>query len=337
MIFFSGDQKQPKKARLSGGLAYVLALVTFLTISLRVMPTSAQVLGEPIQPLPTTIELDQRKVALGDRLFHDPRLSADQSLSCASCHDLDRGGAIPGQQYALPGVNGEVVRLNVPTVFNSGLNFLQTWNGRAASLEEQMDGPVLSHAEMGSNWRDIERILGADPELRLAFEQIYGRPPVKQTIKDAIATFERSLITPNAPFDLYLQGESEALSVDARRGYELFKGYGCVACHQGMNIGGNMLQVFGIIGNYFEDRGEISEHDLGLYNVTGRELDRYVFKVPSLRNVAETAPYFHDGSAADLKTAIHVMARYQLGRELDDEEVSAIEAFLESLTGAYEG
>ena len=337
MMSLYRGQSQTKDKRSGGRLSHILALTTALALSVDVMPAWAQLLEEPIQPLPEKLELDHRKVALGKRLCHDPRFSADQSLSCASCHDLDHGGAIPGRRFSFPGVNGQVVRLNVPTVFNSGFNFLQTWNGRAATLEDQMDGPVLNHAELGSNWPNIERRLGADRELRSAFERIYGRPPVEQTIKDAIATFVRSLITPNAPFDQYLRGERKALSVDARRGYELFKAYGCVTCHQGANIGGNMLQVFGVVSNYFDDRGEISEHDLGLYNVTGREIDRHVFKVPSLRNVAETGPYFHDGSVADLKTAIDVMARYQLGRRLEDAEISAIEAFLKSLTGTYEG
>jgi cytochrome c peroxidase len=168
-----------------------------------------------------------------------------------------------------------------------------------------------------------------------AFQAIYGDGLQPRNIQDAIATFERSLVTPSR-FDRYLRGDSGAISEQEKRGYELFKSYGCVACHQGVNVGGNMFQTFGVLGNYFKDRGNETEADLGRYTVTQNELDRHVFKVPSLRNVALTAPYFHDGTAPTLEAAVDVMFRYQLGREAPAADKTAIIMFLKSLTGEKE-
>lgn len=290
---------------------------------------------EPIQPLPQVTDLDHRKVALGRQLFHDPGLSANGRISCASCHDLQGGGVAPGQTHAPPGVSGRAVAINVPTVFNAGFNYLQFWDGRAQTLEDQIDGPIHNPDEMGLNWPAVLKVLRADRAYRRSFQAAYGGPPSERTVKDAIATYERSLVTPDAPFDRYLKGDRDALGAEALRGYELFKSYGCASCHQGVNVGGNMLQVFGVVDNYFKARGNITEHDLGRYNVTGDDYDRHVFKVPSLRNVALTAPYFHDGSAATLDEAVDIMARYQLGRQLGPPDRAALVAFLESLTGVY--
>lgn len=290
--------------------------------------------GEPISPIPQSIELDERKVSLGEKLFHDGRLSKNKQMSCASCHDINRGGVIPGEQYSLPGVSGETVKINIPTVYNSGLNFSQFWDGRAESLEDQIDGPIHNADEMGASWQEIMIRLRKDKAYSDAFYKIYRSPPTEKAIKDAIATYERSLITPNAPFDRYLRGDPDAITDVQKRGYRYFKNLGCVACHQGKNIGGNMHQSFGILGDYFEDRGsEMTEADLGRFNVTGEESDKFVFKVPSLRNIDKTAPYFHDGSAETLEEAVDVMARYQLGRDLSDDERMALVAFLKSLTG----
>ena len=201
-----------------------------------------------------------------------------------------------------------------------------------------MDGPVHNPDEMASNWEHIIKTLKQDESYIKAFEDIYRSPPTEKTTKDVIATFEKSLITPNAPFDRYLKGDKNAISPFVKRGYALFKSHGCASCHQGQNLGGNMFQKFGIIGNYFEDRGTpVTEADLGRYNVTKDEWDKHVFKVPSLRNVALTPPYFHDGSAGTLEEAVDVMAKYQLGKKLLQDEKEALIAFLESLTGEYEG
>lgn len=293
-------------------------------------PLSAQLADEPIKPLPVKLDLDGRKVALGKRLFHDKRLSKDNSLACAGCHELSNGG-VDGRQFAV-GVGGQVGPINAPTVLNSGFNFRQFWNGRAESLEEQAEGPVHNPKEMGSNWKEVVAKLGKDKPLVDQFRAIYGDGLHPRNIQDAIATFERSLVT-QSRFDQYLRGEFKAINEDEKKGYELFKNYGCVACHQGVNVGGNMYQTFGVLGNYFQDRGNITDADLGRYNVTKRAQDRFVFKVPSLRNVELTAPYFHDGSAKTLNHAVDVMFRYQLGRTAPDADKALIVAFLKSLTG----
>lgn len=280
----------------------------------------------PLGPVP---DLDPRIVELGDRLFHDPRLSADDTVSCATCHDLAHGGV--DHKKSAVGIGGQVGPINTPTVFNASLNFAQFWNGRAATLEDQANGPPLAAAEMGSSWPQILGKLGADPEMVSRFA-VFPDGLTEANVRFAIATFERTLLTP-APFDRYLAGDTAALSDEARRGLALFSDYGCVACHQGQGIGGNMYQRFGVMGDYFADRGNVTEADLGRFTVTQREEDRHVFKVPSLRNVAKTAPYFHDGSAPTLADAVKVMGRYQLGRQLADEDVALLVAFLESLTG----
>jgi cytochrome c peroxidase len=290
---------------------------------------------EPIKPIPSQIALDTRKVALGERLFHDRRLSRDNSMACASCHDLARGG-VDGLRTSL-GIGGAVGPINAPTVFNSSLNFRQFWDGRAASLEEQAAGPVHNPKEMGSNWGEVLGKLAQDEPLVALFKASYPDGLQSRNIQDAIATFERSLTTPNARIDKYLRGDRGALTADELRGYQLFKAYGCVACHQGVNIGGNMFQTFGVMGDYFQRRGNVTAADLGRFNVTANEGDKHVFKVPSLRNVALTAPYFHDGSARTLPDAVEVMFRYQLGRTAPQQDKDLIVKFLYTLTGEHGG
>jgi cytochrome c peroxidase len=304
-----------------------------LAVTTAIGSVSAQVLDEPIKPLPEKLNLDGRKVALGRILFHDKRLSKDNSLACASCHDLAKGG-VDGRQTAV-GIGGQVGPINTPTVLNSGLNFRQFWNGRAATLEEQAAGPVHNPGEMGSNWKEVLGKLGQDRKLISQFDSLYDNGLQPANIQDAIATFERSLLTPSR-FDRYLRGDSGAITEEERTGYQLFKNYGCVACHQGVNIGGNMFQTFGVLGNYFEDRGKPTEADLGRYAVTKRESDRHVFKVPSLRNIELTAPYFHDGSAQNLEAAVDVMFRYQLGRTAPATDKASIIKFLKTLTAEKE-
>lgn len=302
--------------------------------ALAALPVRAQS-EEPIRPIPLEQKLDAKKVALGDRLFHDKRLSKDNSLSCASCHGLDRGGVDGG--VGSTGINGAKGPINAPTVFNSGFNFRQFWDGRAGSLEEQAAGPVHNPKEMGSNWTEVLAKLSQDAPLVAAFKESYPTGLQPKNIQDAIATFERSLATPNARFDKYLRGDTAALKPDEQRGYQLFKNYGCVACHQGVNVGGNMFQVFGVMGDYFARRGGVNEADLGRYNVTKNEADKHMFKVPSLRNVALTAPYFHDGSAKTLNDAVDVMFKYQLGRSAPAQDKELIVKFLRTLTGEFRG
>jgi cytochrome c peroxidase len=297
--------------------------------------TAAAQADEPIKPIPPIAGIDARKAALGDRLFHDKRLSKDNTLACASCHDLATGGV--DRQVSSTGINGAKGPINAPTVFNSALNFRQFWDGRAASLEEQAAGPVHNPLEMGSNWTEVLGKLSQDTELVAQMRAAYPDGLQPKNIQDAIATFERTLNTPNARFDKYLRGDKSAISADELRGYQLFKNYGCVACHQGVNVGGNMFQSFGVMGDYFAKRGKVGAADLGRYNVTKNEADKHVFKVPSLRNIALTAPYFHDGSAASLPEAVDVMFRFQLGRPASPQDKELIVKFLHTLTGEYKG
>lgn len=288
---------------------------------------------EPIKPIPTNLQLDARKVELGKALFHEPKLSRDNTVSCASCHDLAKGGG-DGRVRSV-GINQAQGAINAPTVFNSSLNFKQFWDGRAATLEAQVDGPIQAAAEMGSTWEDVVGKLRATPHYAKSFAEIFADGVQSQNIKSAIAEFERSLITPNSRFDKFLRGDDNVLTADEKAGYQKFKALGCTSCHQGTNVGGNMFEPFGALADYFSTRGQVTAADYGRFNVTGKESDRFVFKVPSLRNVALTAPYFHDGSAPRLEDAVKVMGTYQLGRALSAEDVDLIVKFLKTLTGEY--
>lgn len=289
-------------------------------------------------PLPNAVSLPPEKVALGEQLFHDPRLSRDGSIACASCHDLAKGGT--DQAYRSKGINGAMGTLNTPTVFNSGFNFRQFWDGRAASLEDQIDGPVQHPGEMGSAWPDVVARLAHDDRYRASFRSLYpGQGLTRDSIKDAIATYERSLVTPNSRFDRYLAGDRAALAPDEARGYRLFVDNGCVACHQGVALGGNLYQTLGIVGNYFEDHAGEAESRAAHFGVPAHDHTKHPHrvKVPSLRNIALTAPYFHDGSARTLEDAVRIMGEYQLGRTLSDQDIRMLTAFLRTLTGTYRG
>lgn len=319
-----------KHSPLRPGCRLLFALTT-----LTLLQSAAAQVDEPIKPVPAAIKLDPKRVALGEKLFHDKRLSRDNSLSCASCHDLNQGG-VDGRATSV-GIGGAIGPINAPTVFNSSLNFRQFWDGRASSLEEQAAGPVHNPKEMGSSWPEVLGKLSKDAELVAQFKDTYPDGLQAKNIQDGISTFERSLLTPNSRFDKYLQGNKTALSDAELKGYGLFKKYGCVACHQGVAVGGNMFQTFGVMGDYFGNRGAATDADLGRYNVTKKEADKHSFKVPSLRNVALTAPYFHDGSAKTLNDAVAVMFKYQLGRTASQQDQDLIVKFLRTLTGEYKG
>lgn len=289
--------------------------------------------GEPVRPVLRVVSGDQRKVALGARLFREPRLSGDETLSCASCHDLRGGGA--DSRARSVGVGGQVIPLNTPTVFNSRFNHRQYWDARADSLLNQTIATVINPLVMGGVWPVVIEKLNSDPDYRREFAALYPNQGIDATtVSDAIVAFEETLVTPDSPFDRWLRGEVGALPEDAQQGYRRFKELGCIACHQGVNLGGNMIAGLGLMGDYFGERGRpVVEADLGRFNVTGRNEDRHLFKVPGLRNVARTAPYFHDGSVATLEEAVDLMARYQLGVKLALPDRRAIVAFLESLDG----
>lgn len=292
-------------------------------------PTTPSWQNEPIQPLPLQVKLNNNKVRLGEKLFADVRLSVDRQVSCLSCHRIDLGGA--DRQARSLGATRVKTQVNTPTVFNVAYNFRFGWSGRFETLEAQIE--ELAQNVMGMSWEQVTANLQQAPDYVQQFNAIYADGITSSNVINAIAVYERSLITPNSRFDQFLRGDYAALTAEEREGYRLFKSYGCVSCHQGMNVGGNLFQNFGVVGHYFIDRGDITAADYGRYNVTGSENDRFVFRVPSLRNVAITPPYFHDGTAQTLEQAITTMAKYQLGRPLSQEHTRRIAEFLDTLTG----
>jgi cytochrome c peroxidase len=299
------------------------------------LPVMAAPLDEPLKPLPPIPQLDPATVELGRQLFNETQLSVNNTKSCAGCHDLQNGGA-DNRAFSL-GFDGKPVTLNTPTVFNASLNFKQFWNARVDTLQAQVEQVVTSPMEMGNDWKTVIRTLSALPHYQATFRQIYPDGITPANVQNALATYERTLLTPNSRFDQYLQGDTDILTLQEKYGYQRFKEYGCIACHQGTNIGGNMYQKFGVMGDYFKARGNPTEADLGRYLVTRDEEDRNVFKVPSLRNVAVTAPYFHDASAKTLEDAVDVMFKYQLGRVPSTEDKTLIVLFLKTLTGEWAG
>ncbi len=291
--------------------------------------------SEPIRPIPREVAVPEAKAELGRKLFRDPRLSSDGTVSCATCHPLARGGA--DNRPVSRGVKGRKGPVNAPTVYNSRFNVAQFWNGRAATLAEQVDGPLHDRNEMNATWDEVLPRLRKDDAYREAFGEVFPeRGITDETVAGAIAAFERTLITPDSPVDQYLRGDEDALTEKEKAGYRLFKDYGCASCHQGAAVGGNMFQTFGAMGDYFEARGgKVTAADLGRYTVTDDPADRHVFKVPSLRLAALTPPYFHDASAGTLAEAVRVMGRFQLGREIPPKDVKRIVAFLEALVGKH--
>lgn len=299
--------------------------LNFLTLSALYISNG---FSEPlISPLPNSVKANPQKVILGKKLFMDPKLSKDGTIACVNCHNLYSGGA--DSTAVSTGVGGKQGNINAPTVFNSSYNLAQFWNGRAKNLKDQASGPMTNPVEMANSPQKIVAIISANPEYMKLFKQTYPKDGITMgTIADAIAEFEKTLITPNSRFDRYLNGDITALNKIEKEGFELFKNRGCIACHNGINVGGNMYQKFGIFAHY-RDR----LNTLGRYEVTKNPEDKYYFKVPSLRNIEKTAPYFHDGSAKTLEEAIQTMAYYQLGRKLSKNEIVKIATFLRTLSG----
>ncbi|MBQ2113182.1 MAG: heme-binding domain-containing protein [Bacteroidales bacterium] len=293
--------------------------------------------AEPVRPIDQSIEVDDAKAALGFALFHDPRLSVDNTVSCSTCHALETAG-VDNHQYS-HGVNDQLGGVNAPTVYNAVYNFVQFWDGRAATLAAQAAGPPLNPVEMASpSFDDIIAKLKADREFSKAFNAVYPDGLTEANITDAIEEFERTLITPNSRFDKWLLGDDSALTADELKGYELFKQYDCATCHVGQNLGGQSYELMGLRRHYFADRGlELTVEDNGRFKETQAERDRHRFKVPGLRNVEHTWPYYHDGTRETLEEAVRDMGIYQSGVELTSAEVDQITAFLKTLTGEYQG
>jgi cytochrome c peroxidase len=270
---------------------------------------------EPITPIPLPPLADPLKITLGAHLFADPHLSRDGTRSCTSCHDVATSGA--NNRRTDPGMTGIDNPLNTNTVFNAALSFRLNWEGNTNTLEEQAAASISDPAGLGGSFGSVLQALNDEPGMKDQFEQAYGHGPDRSSLLDAIATYERSLVTPDSRFDLWLKGEG-TLSAEEMEGYQTFKSYGCVSCHQGVNVGGNLFERNGIFHKLTVDPSRI-------------------LRVPSLRNIGVTAPYFHDGSASTLDRAVREMAHAQLNRSLSEEDVKAIVAFLHSLTGEYNG
>lgn len=286
-------------------------------------------LAEPIRPLRPAAGLDPARVALGRALFHDLRLSRDNTQTCASCHKSEHGGADSLARSLGPG--GILTRFNTPTVHNSVLNYRQGWLGAYSGIDGMLDH-VFGPASPGkvAAWELVASRLTGDEVIGAQFSRVYGEEVSAARMKDALSHYLRSLLTPSR-FDRYLDGERGALSAEERAGYARFKSYGCVSCHQGVNVGGNMFQRFGAMRQPVP--GAPITADPLRYSVTGREEDRHMLRVPGLRNVALTAPYFHNGSVSTLEEAVDAMFKYQLGREASAQDRDLIVRFLKSLSG----
>ena len=293
--------------------------------------------NEPVRPIDQKLEYDDAKAALGFALFHDTRLSVDNTVSCASCHALETAG-VDNHQYS-HGVNDQLGGVNAPTVYNAVYNFVQFWDGRAATLADQAAGPPLNPVEMASESFDqIIDKLKADKKFVRQFTAVYPDGLTAANLTDAIEQFERTLVTPNSAFDKWLLGDDAAITAEELEGYELFKKYDCATCHVGPNLGGLSYELMGLRRHYFSERGlELTHEDNGRYKETQQERDRHRFKVPGLRNVEHTWPYYHDGTRETLEEAVSDMGLYQSGVELTADETDRITAFLKSLTGEYNG
>lgn len=283
--------------------------------------------NEPIQPIQPAKVTNQAKVELGKQLFFDPRLSKSGFISCNSCHNLSMGGSdnLPSSI----GHNWQQGPINSPTVLNSSLNLAQFWDGRAADLKEQAGGPIANPMEMGFTHTLAVDVLQSIPQYRESFKKVYGKNAIDiDQVTDAIAAFEETLVTPNSRFDQWLKGDKKAMNKDELAGYQLFKDVGCTACHNGSAVGGNSFQKMGLVEPYATQNPAE-----GVAGLTGNDADRMKFKVPTLRNVELTYPYFHDGAYWNLEEAVDVMARLQLGRKLEQKQIAQITAFLKTLTG----
>ena len=301
-------------------------IVSLLSVGAVAIPT-AVFAEEPIQPIPAAQPKNEKMVELGKMLFFDPRLSKSGFISCNSCHNLSMGGTDNLQTSV--GHSWHQGPINSPTVLNSSMNLAQFWDGRAKDLKEQAGGPIANPGEMAFTHELAVGVLQSIPEYRTRFKQLFNNDKIDiGMVTDAIASFEETLVTPDSRFDKWLKGDKQALNQTELEGYKLFKESGCTGCHNGAAVGGGSFQKFGIHEPY-----KTASKAEGRFAVTGKDADRFMFKVPTLRNVELTYPYFHDGAAATLEEAVDTMGRLQLGRKFTKDENAKIVAFLKTLTG----
>lgn len=321
----------------------MMRVMFLLFLALTVAPAGYALEPLPEQPpIPQDNPMSAAKVALGRALYFDPRLSVDGTISCNSCHNLMKGGDDSPSPVS-EGVGGQLGARNSPTVWNAAFMSVLFWDGRANSLEEQAQGPMTNPVEMGNpNVDAVVARLNQIPLYRKAFQRVFGGGDALSAkhLTQAIAAFERTLITPNSRFDLYLKGNKSALSDEEMRGMQKFEGMGCASCHSGPNFAGPLLPAGQgyyekfpkVASSGYEKQYHLSD-DLGRFNVTHKEEDKHMFRVPTLRNIARTAPYFHNGSVATLEEAVLVMGKTQLNKDLGPEDVKDLVAFLKTLTG----
>ncbi len=301
-------------------------LTTLIIISASIVCAPATA-SEPIQPITATAVKNKAMMELGKKLFFDPRLSKSGFISCNSCHNLSMGGT-DNLQTSI-GDHWQQGPINAPTVLNSSMNLAQFWDGRAKNLKEQAGGPISNPGEMAFTHNLAVDVLHSIPQYRAEFKQVFGSDDINiDMVTDAIAAFEETLVTPDSRFDKWLKGDKKALDSTELAGYKLFKDSGCVACHNGKAVGGGSFQKFGLFEAY-----KTASKAEGRVAVTGKDADRMNFKVPILRNVELTYPYFHDGAVWTLEEAVETMGRLQLGRNLSKDETGKIVAFLKTLTG----
>lgn len=313
------------KTKFARTLCALAAAATVMTIGTTALAQKRA--DEPVQTIPAMRNLDPAMVELGKKLFFDPRLSKSGFISCNSCHNLSMGGS--DNLKTSIGHNWQKGPINSPTVLNSSLNLAQFWDGRAKDLKEQAGGPIANPGEMAFTHELAIDTLKSIPGYVAEFKQVFKTDKLSiDEVTTAIAAFEETLVTPNSRFDRWLDGDHKALASNELEGYKLFKESGCVACHNGPNLGGNSFQKMGLVEPY-----ETSNPAQGVAGLTGKDADRFKFKVPTLRNVELTYPYFHDGAYWKLEESVDIMARLQLGRKLSEEEIGKITAFLKTLTG----
>ena len=288
---------------------------------------ASQPADEPIQPIRPAEVTRPAVVELGKKLFFDPRLSKSGFISCNSCHNLSMGGS-DNLQTSI-GDHWQRGPINSPTVLNSSMSLAQFWDGRAKDLREQAGGPIANPGEMAFTHQLAIEVIASIPQYREEFARAFGSGPVDiERVKEAIAAFEETLVTPNSRFDRWLQGDAGAISAHELAGYQLFKDIGCVRCHNGPAAGGTSFQKMGVMQPYVT-----ANPAAGRVGVTHDEFDRMRFKVPTLRNVELTYPYFHDGEAKTLAAAVETMGQLQLGNTFTPEENASIVAFLKTMTG----
>ena len=314
----------------------IRALVTALALAGSISVAFAWETLPTVAPAPADNPTTEEKVELGKMLYHDPRLSSTGTVSCASCHNTQLGGE--DNRPNSMGVNGQTGGRSAPTVWNSAFNAVQFWDGRAASLEAQAAGPVTNPIEMGmKSWDDVVARLQTIDGYKLAFEQAFGKDSIsKDNATKAIAAYERTLITPNSPYDKYVAGDKSALTAQQVRGMNTVEELGCTGCHSGPAFNGpGMFHKFPANNNAFYAAKYHFKNDKGLAEVSKKPDDEHLWKVPTLRNIALTAPYFHNGAVKTLDEAVTIMAKLQLDKDLSKEQLADIVAFLNGLTGEF--